>query len=43
MLWNFVDFPAGVIPFGIETGQNIESYNDEGDAVLRLAKEVYVG
>lgn len=40
MIWNFVDFPAGVIPFGVETGQNIDNYNDEGDALLRLAKEV---
>ncbi|XP_037034381.1 fatty-acid amide hydrolase 1-like [Bradysia coprophila] len=39
MIWNFVDFPAGVIPFGIETGQNIDHYDDAGDAVLRLAKE----
>lgn len=40
MIWNFVDFPAGVIPFGVETGRNIDDYNDEGDALLRLAKEV---
>lgn len=40
MIWNLVDFPVGVMPFGVETGQNIDSYNDEGDALLRLAKEV---
>ncbi|KAG4075424.1 hypothetical protein HA402_015077 [Bradysia odoriphaga] len=39
MIWNFVDFPAGVIPFGTESGQNIDNYKDEGDALLRLAKE----
>lgn len=42
MIWNFVDFPAGVIPFGIESGRNIDNYDDEGDALLRLAKEVLV-
>lgn len=40
MIWNFVDFPAGVIPFGIESGGNIDNYNDEDDALLMLAKEV---
>ncbi|KAJ6645715.1 Fatty acid amide hydrolase 1 [Pseudolycoriella hygida] len=39
MIWNFVNFPAGVIPFGVESGQNINNYNDEGDALLKLAKE----
>lgn len=40
MTYNFVDFPAGVIPFGVESGENIANYNDEGDALLRLAQQV---
>lgn len=40
MIWNIVDFPAGVLPFGVESGKNICAYDDEGDAMLKMAKEV---
>jgi hypothetical protein len=40
MIWNLVDFPAGIVRFGTETGENIDSYDDEGDSMLKLAKEV---
>lgn len=39
-IWNLVDFPAGVIPFGHESGKKIDSYNDQGDMSLREAKKV---
>lgn len=42
MIWNLVDFPAGIVRFGVETGENLDSYGDEGDAMLKLAKEVMI-
>ncbi|CAL8085987.1 unnamed protein product [Orchesella dallaii] len=40
MIWNFVDFPAGVVRFGTETGANLDSYDDGGEPMLKLAKEL---
>ena len=40
MIWNLCDFPAGVVPFGTESGKNISSFNDEGDMFLKIAKKV---
>ncbi|ODM90211.1 Fatty acid amide hydrolase 1 [Orchesella cincta] len=40
MIWNFVDFPAGVVRFGTETGANVDSYDDEGEPLLIRAKQV---
>lgn len=40
MIWNLVDFPAGVVPFGRESGKNIDAYDDEGDNALKMAKKV---
>ena len=34
------EFPSGVVKFGRESGQNISDYDDEGDFILRLAKNV---
>jgi len=39
MIWNLVNFTAGIVPFGMESGEMVDSYNDEGDAMLKLAKE----
>jgi len=39
-IWNLVDFPAGVVPYGQESCQNIDSYDCEGDNILKLAKKV---
>jgi fatty acid amide hydrolase len=38
-IYNFLDFPAGVTPFGTESCTKIDSYDDEGDYTLKLAKE----
>ena len=40
MIWNLADFPAGVVPFGKESGENIDSYDTEDDNLLILAKNV---
>ena len=40
MVWNLFDFPAGVVPFGIETGMKIDSYDTRGDLCLKTAKKV---
>ncbi|CAG7817001.1 unnamed protein product [Allacma fusca] len=37
--WNLVDFPAGITPFGTETCTKIDSYDDQGDFYLKLAKK----
>ncbi|CAG7786166.1 unnamed protein product [Allacma fusca] len=37
-LWNLVDFPAGVIPMGTESGRNINISDTSGDIFLNLAK-----
>ncbi|CAG7820610.1 unnamed protein product, partial [Allacma fusca] len=37
--WNLLDFPAGVVPFGRETATKIDSYDDEGDYFVQLAKK----
>ncbi|CAG7727883.1 unnamed protein product, partial [Allacma fusca] len=37
--WNLVDFPAGITPFGKETCTKIDSYDDQGDFYLKLAKK----
>ncbi len=31
----------GVVPFGRESGKNIEGYDDEGDNALKMAKKVF--
>ncbi|CAG7726869.1 unnamed protein product [Allacma fusca] len=36
--WNLVEFPAGAVPFGVETGENTHRYNDENDIILKLVK-----
>ncbi|CAG7658359.1 unnamed protein product [Allacma fusca] len=36
--WNLVEFPAGVIPMGIESGQNVDAVDTSGDVFLNLAK-----
>ncbi|CAG7832998.1 unnamed protein product, partial [Allacma fusca] len=38
-VWNVLNLPAGVVPFGIESGTKVEAYNDEGDMFLKLAKQ----
>lgn len=40
MIWNFVNFPTGVVRFGTETSGSVASYDDQGDSVLRAAKNV---
>jgi len=40
MIWNLFDFPAGVVKFGKESGQNIDTFDTENDLALRLAKKV---
>ncbi|ODM90213.1 Fatty-acid amide hydrolase 1 [Orchesella cincta] len=40
VIWNFLDFPAGGVRFGIETGANIEDYDDEDEPTFQLAKEL---
>ncbi|CAG7832228.1 unnamed protein product, partial [Allacma fusca] len=37
--WNVLDFPAGVVPFGKESATKIDSYDDEGDYFVQLAKK----
>ncbi|CAG7721064.1 unnamed protein product [Allacma fusca] len=37
--WNVLNLPAGVVPFGTESGTKVEAYNDEGDMFLKLAKQ----
>jgi len=37
MIWNLVDFPAGVVPFGRESGKNLENFDHENDVALKLA------
>jgi Asp-tRNA(Asn)/Glu-tRNA(Gln) amidotransferase A subunit family amidase len=39
IMWNLFDFPSGVVPFGQESGEKIDSYDTCGDFVLRLAKK----
>jgi len=39
MPWNLFDFPAGVIPFGKESGKLINSYLHRGDFLLRMAQK----
>lgn len=39
-IWNFVDFPAGVVRFGTETGAEIDSYDDQDEPMLKSAKHV---
>ncbi|CAG7717002.1 unnamed protein product, partial [Allacma fusca] len=36
---NFLDFPAGVTPFGTETCSKIDSFDDQGDYYLKLARD----
>ena len=38
--WNMLDFPAGVLPFGTESGSKVDEYDDRGDYYFKLAKEV---
>jgi len=40
MIWNMLDFPAGVIRFGTESGNKIDHYDHKNDYILRLAQEV---
>ncbi len=40
--WNVVDFPAGIVPFGFETGKKVSLYDDQGDMALKLAKKVNI-
>jgi Asp-tRNA(Asn)/Glu-tRNA(Gln) amidotransferase A subunit family amidase len=37
--WSLLDFPVGVTRFGTESGENIDSYDDEDDSLLKLAKK----
>jgi len=37
--WNLSDFPAGTVPFGRESGKNIQEFDDEGDVVLKMSKK----
>lgn len=39
-IWNFVDFPAGIVRFGTESGKNIESYDDQGEKLFKDTKDV---
>jgi len=41
MIWNMFDFPAGVVRFGTESGENIDGYDTEGDFILEIAKKVH--
>ncbi len=40
LIWSLVNFPAGVVPFGTESGKYIDLYDDQGDYALKLAKKV---
>ncbi|ODM88582.1 Fatty acid amide hydrolase 1 [Orchesella cincta] len=40
MFWNFVNFPAGIVPFGNETGEHNDEYDDEGEPMFKVAKEL---
>lgn len=35
-----MDFPAGVVRFGTETGAEIDSYDDQDEPMLKSAKHV---
>jgi len=39
VLFNLVDFPAGVVTLGAESGKNLENFDDEGDFVLKISYE----
>jgi len=39
MIWNFVNFPAGVVRFGTFKGTGVDSYNDQNESILKMAKE----
>lgn len=39
MIWNLVEFPAGVVPFGRESGKHYEAFDDEGDLALKFARK----
>lgn len=34
-----LDFPAGVVKFGTESGKSIDKYHNRGDYILKLAQE----
>lgn len=36
-----VDFPAGVVTMGTESGKKLNAYDDEGDMTLKFAKKVH--
>ena len=38
--WNALDFPAGVVPFGKESGKNLEELKGANDPYLKLASKV---
>jgi len=40
LLWNLVEFPAGVVTIGTETGQSLAEFDDEGDMGFIAAKKV---
>ncbi len=40
VIWNLVDFPAGVLRFGTETGAQIDSYDDQNEPMLKSARHV---
>ena len=40
MAWNVVNFPAGVVKFGMESGKNINNYDSKGDQALIMSQKV---
>ncbi|CAG7649513.1 unnamed protein product, partial [Allacma fusca] len=39
MTWNVVNFPAGVVRFGKESGKNIDKFDNRGDQGFKLAQK----
>ncbi|CAG7834509.1 unnamed protein product [Allacma fusca] len=39
MTWNVVNFPAGVVKFGTESGKNIDNYDNRGDQALKMSQQ----
>ena len=35
-----MDFPAGVVTMGAESGKKLKGFDDEGDLVLKMAYKV---
>lgn len=40
-IWNTLSFPAGVVPFGKESGKNVEESVESEDPYLQIASKVF--